>query len=120
MKVERRAPHKWYFHEREIWWTNLGTNVGFEEDGKNMQHERPVIVLKKFNKDLFWALPLTSKEKSNKYYFGFKYIENKKEKKGIAILSQVRAMSSKRLLRKIGVVQRGEFEKTRNKVKALL
>ena len=37
-----------YFKEREIWWVNLGVNVGFEQDGKGDNFERPILILKKF------------------------------------------------------------------------
>ena len=41
-----------FFHEREIWWCSLGLNVGFEQDGKNDNFERPVLVLRRFNRDV--------------------------------------------------------------------
>jgi len=34
-----------YFREREIWWTSLGLNIGFEQNGKNKRFERPVLIL---------------------------------------------------------------------------
>jgi len=37
---------KIYFHEREIWWCSLGLNIGYEEDGKNDNYTRPILVLK--------------------------------------------------------------------------
>ncbi len=39
-----------YFYERELWWCALGINIGFEQDGKNKHHERPVLILRKFNR----------------------------------------------------------------------
>jgi len=42
-----------YFHEREIWWCSLGHNVGFEQDGKGVDFARPILVFKKFNKEVF-------------------------------------------------------------------
>jgi hypothetical protein len=41
-----------YFYEREIWWCSIGINIGFEQDGKNEHFERPVLVLRKFNRFL--------------------------------------------------------------------
>lgn len=35
-----------YFREGEIWLVNLGANVGHEEEGKNDNFERPILVLK--------------------------------------------------------------------------
>jgi len=39
-----------YFREREIWWASLGANIGYEQDGKHENFERPVLVLKKFSR----------------------------------------------------------------------
>ena len=96
-----------YFREREIWWCSLGVNVGFEQDGKNDLFERPVLIIKTFNKEVLWMVPLTSKHKNNKYYYEFNY----KGKPQTAILSQVRLISSKRLLRKIWTFPRKDFKK---------
>ena len=38
-----------FFHEREIWWSSLGFNVGFEQDGKGEKFGRPVLVFKQEN-----------------------------------------------------------------------
>jgi mRNA interferase MazF len=105
-----------YFYEREIWWASLGANIGFEQDGKNSNYERPVLVLKKFNKNILWALPLTSKIKEGKYYFN---TENEGEKSSV-ILSQLRLISSKRLLRKIRTLPEGEFLEIRKRIKDLI
>ncbi|MBI5229979.1 MAG: type II toxin-antitoxin system PemK/MazF family toxin [Candidatus Magasanikbacteria bacterium] len=87
-----------YFREGEIWWASLGANIGHEEDGKNDNFERPVVVLKKFNQYVLWALPLTSQIKEgNRYYY--KYELNGKQFS--AVLSQLRLISSKRLLRRV-------------------
>ena len=55
-KIEINNSNKYprFFKEREIWWASIGSNVGSEEDGKNNDFERPVLILKKFNKDLNW------------------------------------------------------------------
>ena len=113
---KRGISKKIYFHEREIWWCCLGLNIGFEQDGKNNQFERPVLVLKKFNKDIFWALSLTSKDKIGKYYYQFEY----KGRKYSIILSQLKLMSSKRLLRKIRTFPQDDFKEIRKLIKELI
>jgi len=50
-----------YFREGEIWWAHLGVNIGYEIDGKKTNFARPVIVLRKYNKYSFLALPLTTR-----------------------------------------------------------
>jgi mRNA-degrading endonuclease toxin of MazEF toxin-antitoxin module len=96
-----------YFSEREIWWCSLGVNLGFEQDGKNDLFERPVLIIRTFNKEVLWIVPLTSKHKKNKYYYDFDY----KGKSQAVILSQVKLISSKRLLRKIWTFPEKDFKK---------
>ena len=105
-----------YFKEREIWWVSLGINIGFEQDGKNNSFERPVLILKKFNKNVLWILPLTSKDKTGNYYYQFEYNEQKYS----IILSQLRLISSKRLLRKVRTFPEEDFKKVKTEIKNLL
>src|SRR3989344_6048506 len=93
------------FSERDIWWCSLGLNIGYEEDGKNENFERPVCVLKKFNKDIFIGLPLTSTRKDSPYYYPY-VLHNTP---GTIILSQARLMSVKRLQRRLGRIGKGKF-----------
>lgn len=63
---------KLFFHEREVWFTSLGLNIGFEQNGKGNNFLRPVLVLKKFSKDLLWIVPLSTAQKIGKYYYSIK------------------------------------------------
>jgi mRNA interferase MazF len=92
-----------YFHEREIWFAHLGVNVGFEQDGKGTKFGRPVVIFRKFNNEVFWAVPLTSKEKSGKFYLS---LGQNEKYSYTAILSQLRLMDSKRLYKKIGTIDK--------------
>jgi len=67
------------FREREVWWMSIGVNIGFEQDGKYEQFHRPVLVLKKFSKDMFFGIPLTSKSREDIYYSKFKYLKKDKQ-----------------------------------------
>jgi mRNA interferase MazF len=95
-----------FFHQREVWWVNLGLNVGFEQDGKGGDCLRPVVIIKKFNNELCWGIPTTRKNKSGKYYFHFAY---KQGEYTTAILSQLRLIDSKRLNYKLGVMVEEDF-----------
>src|SRR3989338_4529231 len=66
-KIENFQVEK-LFHDREIWWCSLGSNIGFEQDGKNAKYERPILIFRKFSKGMFWGLPLTSKEKDDIFH----------------------------------------------------
>ncbi len=100
-----------FFYEREIWFCSIGLNVGSEQDGKNAWFERPVLIFKKCNPDLFWGIPLTTKSKTGNWYFQFKiFYENSIPTENSAILHQIRIFDTKRLRRKMGVLNEKEFE----------
>lgn len=92
------------FHEREIWWCKFGKNIGYEQDGKNNLFERPVLVYKKFNRNLFFGIPLTSRYKENKFYYKLEH-----EEVSVVLLSQLRTLDAKRLIRKIRVISKSEY-----------
>jgi mRNA interferase MazF len=92
------------FAEREVWYCSLGVNIGFEQDGKGSHSIRPIIVLKKFNNEIFWGVPLTHTQKSGALYFGLM-----EEFKSFVILSQIRLLDAKRLRYKIGVLNEARF-----------
>jgi mRNA interferase MazF len=97
---------KKFFKSREIWWCSLGLNIGDEEFGKGLDFSRPVLIFKKFNNSMFFGVPLSSKHKENKYYYNFDF----KTLSQSALLSQVRILSSKRLLERMGKINLEEFE----------
>lgn len=109
------------FRDREIWWCSLGENVGFEQDGKNEKYERPVLVFRKFNKGMFWGLPLTSKEKNDSFHYKLAlHIKNEnneiEERISIVILSQLRLLSGKRLIRRVARINENNFKEIEGKV----
>lgn len=105
-----------YYYEREIWWCSIGINIGVETDGKNATFERPVLILKKFNKDMFWAVPMTMKEHRSIHFQRITHDRGT----SLACLSQLRSISSKRLLRKIGMVPMDEFLSLRRNIAAYI
>jgi len=93
-------------HEQEIWWCSLGVNVGSEQDGKNELFERPVLVLKRINKDLLITVSLTSKIMESEYRI---VTESTGEKSDI-LLSHIRTLSSKRFMRRVGRIKNIVFQ----------
>lgn len=104
------------FREREIWWCSLGANIGIESDGKNLFFERPVLIFRKFNSEMFWALPLTSTLKSGFFYFEFPL----QGKNRSIILSQMRVLSARRLIRRISKVSDHVFLSVENAFSRLI
>lgn len=96
-----------FFHERDVWWCSLGANIGFEQDGRGNQFARPILVFKKFNNEVFWAIPLSTKIKKGKFYVT---IELGDSVPRVAIISQLRLMDAKRLIDKLGVMREDNYK----------
>ncbi len=94
-----------YAHPREVWWCALGMNIGAEADGKHDNFERPVIVMRVYNKETLFVLPTTSKEKVDKFHY--KIVTE--EKTVWVKLTQGRVISNKRLLRKVDILSEKIF-----------
>lgn len=105
------------FKVREIWFIRTGKNVGFEQDGKGQEFMRPVLIFKKFNRQLFWGIPLTGVLKRGPYYFS---LPKRKGKINTLILSQLRLYDAKRLRYQIGVCPKETFEQVRARIKAII
>jgi|SRR3990167_4713209 len=105
------------FYEREVWWTRVGVNVGVEIDGKNRFFLRPVIIIRKFNRDMALVIPTTTKNKANKFYLD---TAGENERGYRACLSQIRVMSAKRLVRKTGKIKKEDYSKLLNKVAQMM
>ena len=107
-------------YPREVWWCSLGINIGAEIDGKNENFERPVIIMRVYNKDTMLVLPTTSRAKPDKFHFAIEIdaLDPKTKelsKKTVYVkLTQARVVSNKRLIRKINVISEGDFERIRD------
>jgi len=112
-----------FFHEREIWFSSLGENIGFEQDGSGENFLRPILILKKFNNEVIWTLPLTRTDKIGKYYFRISLVtdDGKTDNSlSVVILSQLRLVDAKRLQYKMGTIKENEFIKIKEALVALL
>lgn len=114
IQADGKAP---FYHEREVWWCALGTNIGFEQDGTGKNYDRPVVILRGFNKNVFFGVALTGRKREGNFYHYLGLIE---ERDASAVLSQVRLCDSKRLVRKITTLDESTFEKLQKAVKATL
>jgi mRNA interferase MazF len=99
------------FQEREVWWCSIGVNIGCETDGKNQLYERPVLIFKKYNKNQFLALPLTTTTNVHPIYHSILTVRRTTSQ---VMLSQGRTLDAKRLIRKISKLTTKEFEKVKN------
>lgn len=106
-----------FFHTREIWWCSLGVNVGFEQDGSGREYRRPVLVLKGMSRQTCFVVPLTASSKSHPLRPSIGMVDGKA---AYALLSQIRIIDSKRLVRKIGLLDKVVFSEIQKAAKNML
>lgn len=106
-----------FCHPREVWWCSVGVNIGFEQDGTGEHFDRPVVVIRGFNQNIFLGAALTRRKKSGKYYFHLGQIEGKD---AFVVLSQVRLIDTKRLVRKITTLDQVLFKQLKNALQKAL
>jgi mRNA interferase MazF len=104
-QLTHHSTRRFRFKEREIWSCRVGVNVGDEMDGKNKYFCRPVLIVRKFNKNLFWGIAMSSKVKDNPYYFPLEF----KGRKGSVLLSHMRLYDAKRLHHFEGTLPEDKF-----------
>ncbi len=92
-------------HERELWWVSIGINVSVEINGKHKNYERPAIVIKRFNKHMIWIVPTTSQIKDTLFHEKFLFNDDQY----FAAFTQLRLVSTKRLLRKTGMISKSDY-----------
>ena len=105
------------FSERDIWSCYLGSNIGDEEDGSGDDLMRPAAIVRKFSDHLCLIVPLTRTPKNSGYYFTFSFIGSEQSR---LILTQLRVIDSKRLVKRIGYIREKEFFRLKEQLKALL
>lgn len=115
-KVTHNNENKKTFHEQEVWFVKIGENIGFEQDGKGEEFLRPVIVYKKFSRNVFLGIPLTRALKEGKFYRVFDF----QGERSNAILSQIRLFDSKRLKYKVGKMSDGDYNGVKEKLIELI
>ena len=105
------------YHEREMWWCSLGVNVGFEQDGAGVDHQRPVLILRGMSRQTCYVVPLTTSPKRHKYRIPIGQVENQQ---AVALISQIKLIDTKRLVNKIGFLDQPTFSVIRKAAKELL
>lgn len=100
--------------EGEVWVSFLGKNLGVEQNGGRDNFSRPVLVIKKFNNQMFWVVPLSTKQKKFDFYYNFK---NENNEKISVILAQLKLMSIKRFKRNIYKISQNDFIEIKKKLK---
>ncbi len=106
-----------FCHERELWWCALGVNIGFEQDGTGRGYYRPVLILKSFSLETCLIAPLTTSTRVHLLRPSVGEIDGKLAH---ALISQIRVIDTKRLIRKIGYLDKYIFKDIRKAVKQMI
>jgi mRNA interferase MazF len=114
--VDSTGENKFY-HTREIWWCKLGLNVGYEQDGKDVDFQRPVLVLKSFGPSICLVVPLTTSTKEHKYRIPLGLVDGKNAS---AIISQIKVIDTKRFVEKVGFLDIEMFSRIQKAIKGLV
>ena len=104
-----------YFpQEGEVWMGVLGKNIGREQNGGGDNFSRALLIVKKFNNEIFWILPLSTKQKKINYYYNF---VDENDKKVSVILAQIRLVHIKRFKRKLYNLSHQDMSEIKKKLR---
>ena len=114
--LENNKPDK-FPKKGEIWMCSLGKNIGYEQNGSGDSFSRPVLIIKKFNNQMFLCVPLSTKQKDFDFYYN--YIDPNNQKVSV-ILAQIKLISVKRLKRKLYEFEEKQLKEILSKLKSYL
>ncbi len=105
-----------FFHEREIWWCAVCVNIGFEQDGRD-KYRRPAVIVKGLSKQTSLIVPLTTSLNQHPLRIPIGLVNGEEAS---ALLSQIRVIDSKRLVRKIETLEKQKFVAIKQGLQKLL
>ena len=105
-QVERERPTQ-QAKRREIWWADLGINIGHEQDGGGPRFERPALILRVFGNDTCLIAPLTNAPGGSRFHFDLECHGYRSR----VVISQLRIISTQRLSRRIERIDYATFVK---------
>jgi len=117
VKKKTNAEEHRLYTVREIWWCQLGVNIGTEQDGSGERFLRPAIVLRGFGPDACLVIPLTTSTREHPLRVSVGAVEGRFAR---ANLSQIRVVDTRRLVEKIGFLEKELFTNIRKTAKGLL
>ena len=101
---------------REIWWINIGLNVGSEIYGKTDQYTRPVLIIR-IQGNVCICLPISSKIKKGKFKFKIYTYDFRCH---CIILDQIRVFDRKRFIKRKYTISKNKFKRIIGKFKNMI
>ena len=102
---------------REIWWCRFGINIGTEQNGDDEKFLRPALILRGFGADACLVAPLTTSARKHPLRLAIGLVDGREAR---ANLSQIRVVDTRRLVEKIGFIEKETFAGIRKAVRGLL
>jgi len=102
---------------REVWWCRLGVNIGTEQDGKGELFLRPIVILRGFGSDACLIVPLTTSVHKHILRVDVGIVDGKPAR---ANLSQIRVVDTRRLVEKVGFLDKEIFGRLRKTAQEIL
>lgn len=91
---------------REIWWCRFGVNIGTEQNGKGALFLRPAIILRGFGPEACLVVPLTTAQRNHPLRISVGIIQGQSAR---ANISQIKSIDTRRLVEKIGFLEKDIF-----------
>ena len=107
IKTEQITSSPRSIKQNQIWWCNIGQNIGTEIYGKGDTFSRPVIIYKKLSKYNFLVIPCSTQIKTGSWYVSFWH----QQKQMIAVLSQIRVVDYRRINDFVGELDSDDIAK---------
>ncbi|MBI4087162.1 type II toxin-antitoxin system PemK/MazF family toxin [Candidatus Kaiserbacteria bacterium] len=116
LKKQTHGEESRLYTVREIWWCRLGVNVGSEQDGSGKSFLRPVVIIRSFGAETCAVIPLTTSPHPHRLRISVGIVQDKEAK---ALLSQLRVIDTRRLVEKVGFLDKEIFAELRKAVRNL-
>ena len=117
VKKKTSAEQPRLYTVREIWWCRLGVNVGTEQDGSGEKFLRPVVIMRGFGPDACLVIPLTTSAREHALRIPIGLVAGLQAR---ANLSQTRVIDTRRLVEKVGFLEKDVFLTLRKAAKDML
>lgn len=114
-RTDKESPR--LYTVREVWWCRFGVNIGTKQDGRGDNFLRPAIILRGFGPDACLVAPRTTSTREHPLRVSVGMIEGHSARTN---LSQLRVVDTRRLVEKIGFLEKGIFISIRKAAKGLL
>ena len=91
-------------------------NIDFEQDGAGDEYQRPVLIVKGMSANTCVVVPLTTSSRRHRLRIP---IGNVDGKQASALMSQIRIIDTKRLVNKVGFIEKETFESIRKTARGM-